>query len=184
MSGWLFHLLYGAIRADFESSFSIEESVRRLSAATERSLLKAFTREAAVGHVSKDRVSIRRVIPFVGNSCKPFYIGEFREANGLTVLTGRFTMLGAVKACITVWFGFCLLWTVLSLALLLMRHPNTWWLPFIGVGMFASGVALVAFCKRLARNDTPWLSKVIRDALSEKPPQSHLPLDVPQAARP
>ena len=179
----LLDLLYGAVPADFESAFGLEESVRRLSAATERSVFGALTHQAAVGRVSEARVSLQRVNPFVRNSFKPFYIGEFREINGRLVLSGRFTMLWWVKAFMTFWFGFCLLWTALAILPLLARDPHTWWFPFAGVGMFAVGVAFVALCKRLARNDVPWLSKVIQDALSKQPPNSRFQGDAPQAAR-
>ena len=179
----LFDLLYGAVPADFESAFGFEESVRRLSDATKRSVFGAFTQQAAVGQVSRDRVSLQRVIPFVGNSFKPFYIGKFRELNGRVVLTGRFTMLWWVKAFMTFWFGFCALWTALAIAPLLMRDANAWWFPFAGASMFAVGVAFVAFAKRLARNDVPWLSKVIQDALSKEPPNSRFQGNAPQAAR-
>ena len=179
----LFNLLYGAVPADFESAFGLEESVKRLSAATQRSVFGAFTHQAAVGRVSKDRVSLQRVIPFVGNSFKPFYIGKFRETNGRVVLTGRFTMLWLVKAFMTFWFGFCALWTAVAVLPLLMRDANAWWFPFAGAGMFAAGVAFVAFCKRLSRNDIPWLSKVIQNALSSEPPNSRLQSAAPQPAR-
>lgn len=179
----LLDLLYGAVAADFESAFGLEESVKRLSAATERSVFGALTHQAAVGRVSTDRVSLQRVIPFVGNSFKPFYIGEFRQINGRVVLTGRFTMLWWVKAFMTFWFGFCIFWTALAILPLLARDPHTWWFPFAGAGMFAVGVAFVALCKRLSRNDVPWLSRVIQDALSKEPPNSRFQGDAPQAAR-
>ena len=179
----LFDLLYGATPADFESAFGLEESVRRLAAASKRSVFRAFIHQAAVGCVSKDRVSLQRVIPFVGNSFKPFYIGEFREIGGRVVLSGRFTMLWWVKASMTYWFGFCLLWTALAILPLLVRDAHAWWFPFAGLSMFSAGVAFVAFCKWLSRNDVAWLSRVIQDALSKEPPNSRFQGDAPQAAR-
>jgi hypothetical protein len=178
----LFDQLYGSV-ADFESAVGLEESVKRLSAATERSVLGAWTHQAAIGRVSTNRVSLQRVIPFVGNSFKPCYIGKFRQINGRVVLTGRFTMLWWVKAFMTFWFGFCILWTALAMLPLLARDPHTWWFPFAGAGMLAAVVAFVALCKRLSRNDVPWLSKVIEDALSKEPPNSRFQSDAPHAAR-
>lgn len=183
MIGRLLDLLYGAVPADFESSFGLEDSVRRLSAATQRSIIRDSTHQAAVGRVSRNRVSLRRVNPFIGNSFKPFFIGEFREANGRVVLSGRFTVAFAVKAFMTFWFGFCLLWTGIATRPLLAGDPNTWWLPCVGAGMFAFGVAVAAFCKRLGRADIPWLSKVIQNALSGKPPNNRFQSDAPRAAR-
>jgi hypothetical protein len=180
-----FDLLYGAEPAEFESAFGLEESVRRLSAATKRSVFSALTHQAAVGTVSESRVSLQRVIPFVGNSFKPFFIGAFDVRNGRTVLSGRFTMLWWVKAFMTFWLGFCLLWTFLAIPALLQRDANAWWFPFAGIGMFTAGVIFVWLCKRLSRNDVPWLSKRIREALSsvQEPPNSRLQGDAPQAAR-
>ena len=107
----LLDLIYGKRPADFPSAFSLDESVKRLAAATERSVFKAFSKEAAVGQVSRDRVSLQRVIPLVGNSFKPYYVGMFRETGGQVTLTGHFTMHSLAKAFLTFWFGFCLLWT-------------------------------------------------------------------------
>ncbi len=162
----LMDVIYGAVPADFESEFGLDESVKRLSSATKRSVFGALTHQAAVGRVSKRRVVLQKVIPFFGNSFKPFYTGEFREANGRVVLTGRFAMHWSVKTFMTLWFGFCALWTVLAIVPLLMRDPSAWWFPLGGMGMFVAGVSFVAFGKWLARNDIPWLSKVIQDALS------------------
>lgn len=179
----LFDLLYGSVPTDFESAFALEESVARLVEATERSVFGSRTHQAAVGRVSKDRVSLQRVIPFFGNSFKPFYVGQFREANGRVVLTGRFTMHWWVKALMTFWFGFCALWTGRAIMPLLTRDANAWWFSIAGAGMFAAGIAFVAFCKWLSRNDIPWLAKVIHDALSKEPPNSRSQSDAPQTAR-
>jgi hypothetical protein len=173
------NLIYGAVPAEFESAFDLDESVQRLSSATGRSVFSAFTHQAAVGRVSKTRVSLQRVIPFVGNSFKPFFIGEFRRVNGRIVLSGRFTMLWWAKAFLTFWFGFCLLWTLLAILPLLARDPHTWWFPFAGIGMFGVGTALVRISKWFSRNDTLWLSRVIQGALSKEPPGDRLQGDPP-----
>lgn len=109
MIRWLFDLLYGAVPADFDSAFGIEESVKRLSAATKRSVFAGLTQQVAAGRESKDRVSLQRVIPFVGNSFKPFFIGQFSEINGGVVLKGRFTLHWGTKLFQSLWFGMCLL---------------------------------------------------------------------------
>jgi hypothetical protein len=174
MIRWLIDLLYGGIPAEFESAFGLEESVRRLSAATGRSVFSALMHQAAVGTVRADRVSLQRVIPFVGNSFKPFFIGSFRASNGRVILSGKFTMLWWVKAFMTFWLGFCLLWTAMAILPLLARDPRTWWFPFAGLGMFAAGTAFVWFCKWTSRKDIPWLSAVIWDALAKEPPRNRL----------
>lgn len=182
MNRRFFDVLYGSTPAEFESAFDLSESIRRLSAATGRSVFVA--REAAVGTVSESRVSLQRVIPLVGNSFKPRFVGAFRVQNGRTVLAGKFTILRSVKAFMSIWFGFILVWTVLSFPALLQRDANAWWFPFAGVGMLIAGGVFVWFCKRLSRNDVAWLSSVIANALSSgpKPPNTSLDTDAQHQA--
>jgi hypothetical protein len=159
--GRVLDLLYGAVPADFESAFDTQESVRRLAAATERSIPYAYPREAAVGRVSEGRVWIRRANPRAGNSFKPLYIGRFRKVGRRVVLCGRFTPALLPKLFMTFWLGLCLAWTATVVV-----YAREWWAPLVGVGLFAFGVAMVAFGKRSGRPDIPWLSEVIRNALS------------------
>ena len=161
-------LVYGATPAEFESSYGLDESLQRLAAATNRSVFSALTRQGAVGTVRHLRVSLQRVIRMVGNSFKPFFIGEFQQRNGRVVLTGWFTMTWPVKAFMSVWFGFLLLWTALGGASLVTQvQSDVAWLPLSGVGMIGAGIALVWIGKWFARNDAAWLSNVIQEALSK-----------------
>jgi hypothetical protein len=162
--GRLLDFAYGAVPAEFESAFGLEESVRRLAAATERSIPYAHPHEAAVGRVSEKRVWIRRANPRVGNSFKPFYIGRFRQAGRRVVLSGRFTPALFPKLFMTFWLGLCLAWTVT-----VMVYGREWWAPLPGLGLFAFGVVMVVLGKRSNRSDIPWLSEVIRNALSGSP---------------
>jgi hypothetical protein len=73
---WLFDFLWGSIPAEFESRFGMEESVRKLSGATRRFVF-LVTKQVAVGHVSRDRVSLCRVMPFYGNFF--FFVGKFAK---------------------------------------------------------------------------------------------------------
>ena len=160
------NFLYGSTPASFESNYSLDTSVQLLRDATRRTVFGAFTSQQAVGKVSADRVVLQRAIPFVGNSFKPFFVGHFKSTGRGIVLTGRFTMHWYAKAFMTVWFGFCLLWTLLVTISLASTQDLPWWAPFSGLGMIAAGVSMVQFCKFLARNDTAWLSNVISSALS------------------
>jgi hypothetical protein len=76
---WLFDFLYGSVPAEFESRFGLDESARKLSAATRRDVF-LITKSVAVGNVSKDSVSLCRVMPFYGTFF--YFFGEFREHNG------------------------------------------------------------------------------------------------------
>jgi len=183
MARWFWNLIYEAEQKEFVSSFGLEESVQRLSAVTGRSVFSSLTNQMAVGKVTESAVRLQRVVPMVGNSFKPFFIGAFVEDGGRVVLTGRFTMSLYSKIFMSIWFGFIAFWTVLALLPFLTQDSNTWWFPFFGIGMFAAGIGLVWGCKWLARNDAAWLTAVIQKALScKEPPNSRPQSDAPQAA--
>jgi hypothetical protein len=167
MMHWFTNLLYGSVTATFSSDFPLEESVRRLTAATRRSVFSALGSEAAVGRVSETRVSLQRVLPFIGNSFKPFFIGVFQTHDGRVELSGRFTIIWFVKVFMTFWLGFCAFWTAGATIAVLASPATPWIMPFGGVLMFALGCTFVAFAKKLSAKDIPWLSRVIQDALSK-----------------
>jgi hypothetical protein len=160
-------VLFGSIAADFHTAQSIDEAVSQLRSATTRSVLQSMVRESACGTVTADAVSLQRVIPFVGNSFKPFYIGRFESHGGSTVLRGAFTMSRSVKVFMSFWFGFCLIWTLLATAIVLKEPTEVWFLPFAGLGMLAAGALIVQLGKWFARNDQAFLSQVIRQALNQ-----------------
>ena len=119
----------------------------------------------------------------VGNSFKPFFIGEFQERNGRVVLTGRFTISWLIKASMSVWFGFLLFWTA-SAIILTQGESDVVWLPVSGVGMIGAGIALIWIGKWFARNDAAWFSNVIQEALSNGPPNNRVQGIARQAIRP
>lgn len=172
MIRWFLQLLYGSTPAEFRSAYGLTESVERLRDATKRSAFSALGETAAVGKVTADRVRLQRVIPMVGNSFKPFFIGRFEERAGAVVLTGKFTMLGFVKVFMSFWLGMTALFA--GAALLGSFHavgPNAWLFrvqPFL---MMAFGVGLIAAGKWFARNDAAWLSDVIERALAAAQPE-------------
>lgn len=161
------NFLYGSTPAVFDSSFSLEESIRRLEAATKSTSFTALTAQRAVGRVREDKVLLQRVIPFVQNSFKPVYVGRFIRTRAGVRLEGRFTMHWFVKGFMTYWFGFSALWVGLAAASVVRSEsPEQWWLPLAGVGMLSFGAGLVGAGKYFARNDIAWLSGVIRSALA------------------
>jgi hypothetical protein len=169
--------LYGEVPAEFQSSYPMDESVRRLARATGRSVFSAFTRQRAVGTVKRSRVSLQRAIPFIGNSFKPFFIGRFEERDGRVTLAGRFTLLWLAKALASLWFGFVMLWTALAVGVMAIHGPtdDNWWLPAFGTGMLAAGMGFAWICRWFARNDIEWISNVIRQALSAEPADNGRP---------
>jgi hypothetical protein len=159
-------LAYDSTPQEFPSAYGLAESVERLRSATKRSAFSALAETAAVGKVSENVVRLQRVIPMVGNSFKPFFIGRFEVRGEVTVLTGKFTMLPLVKGFMSFWFAMCGL--AAGTALLGGFKPQgphaTLFLlqPFLMIG---AGVALVAAGKWFARNDRAWLSELIARAL-------------------
>ncbi len=164
---WFWELLFGSVPATFPSAFSLEESVSRLSAACTTSIFGTLTRQAAYGRVGRSRVVLTRTIPFVHNSGKPVFVGSFEPVGNQTVLVGRFALHWAVRAFLSFWFGFCLLWTALVVAIeILIGLGDRWWFPLAGLGMFMAEALLLRVSKWWARNDIAWLSGVISRALS------------------
>jgi hypothetical protein len=154
----------GSEQVEFVSSYDLAESVTRLQAATKSWSLFNVSREMAVGRVSEARVSLRRMIPMVGNSFKPVFVGRFEQAQGTVVLAGRFGLSWFVKLFMVYWFGFCALFVVLSL-LAVMHKPAAAFMSLAGVGMFVLGLGMTRLFAWFSRNDPAWLSDVIRMAI-------------------
>jgi hypothetical protein len=168
MIRWFIHLIYGSTPLELESAYPLEESVARLAAASRRSMFSALAEEAAVGVVTASRVRLQRVIPMVGNSFKPFFIGQFVTRNNRVYLTGRFTMLGFVKVFMSFWFGFLAVIAVVANATVLFSKPsNAGRAAFVlgPLGMFAAGIGLVRIGQWFSRNDAQWLTETMAHAI-------------------
>lgn len=171
MMRWLRELWTGSEPAEFESTFSVVESVERLKAATGRSFLSALTEERATGTVKALHVSLQRSIPMFGSAFKPFFRGRFVERDGRVLLTGRFAIHWVVRAFMACWFGTVILIPVaISVA-----HPEAAAAMLPGAAMMAAlALALVRLGQWFARNDAAWLEAVIRNALSRVDPAAVL----------
>ena len=131
--------------------------------------------EGAVGRVSEEEVSLQRVIPFFGNSCKPIFKGRFRrEVNGI-ILEGQFTRFLLTKIFMGFWFSFLVVWTLLScvfaLGTALMPDKSlsvslTILFPLFGAGMLVGGYLLVHLGGWWSRGDIAYLCGVIAQALN------------------
>jgi hypothetical protein len=165
MFRWVRSLLYESAPAEFRSVYSIDESVRRLSAVTSRWRF-SLGETQAVGKVSAGSVRLQRVIPMVRNGFKPFFVGRFETREGGTVLTGHFGMSVFTKIFMTFWLGMVALFSVAFLTAY-FRSPNTnsAWLPAGPLFMLVAGLGLVRLGQWFARNDVAWLSGVITRAL-------------------
>jgi len=164
MLQWLRNLLYGGIDAEFPSTFGIDESVRRLAEGTRRNGLFVFASDPAVGTVTASRVHLQRLRPFFRNDFKPIFDGGFVEAGGRVYLRGIFRMSAYTRFFMSVWLGFCVLWTLMA-AVAALLDPISWWFPFAGVGMFALGAGFTAVARHMSRADIGWLSEAIREKL-------------------
>jgi hypothetical protein len=156
----------GTSVVEFTSDYSLEESVKRLAGIVKKSVFSALTRQELVGKVSSDRVSLQRVIPFFGNSFKPFFIGTFQIKEGKVILSGNFTINRFVKSFLALWFGFCILWTLIAISTFFGEKPESGLMSFAGLGMLLAGFGIVRFGQWISRGDIAWISKRISEALS------------------
>lgn len=170
MIRWFSDFVCGSTPAEFRSTYGLVESVERLRGATKRSVFSAMGETTAVGKVSEASVRLQRVIPMVGNSFKPFFIGRFEMRDGKVVLAGRFTMLLLVKVFMTVWLGIAAVGGFVMLLGERPRAPNAGFFVLQPFVMIAGGFAVVAVGKWFARNDAAWLSGDIERALASPGP--------------
>jgi hypothetical protein len=172
---WLRGLLYGSIPAEFESAYDLEESVRRLAAATGtgRSFFSWLAQQRAVGTVTETHVELYRFGPFdillMGMFVKLYFRGRFERRSGHTTLTGRFTMHPLGKVNVTNWLGFVPLTVIASAIVIGFR----WWcVVLVAMGTFSLGCTIVWIGRCISRDDPAWLSKVIENALSRELPSN------------
>lgn len=166
----LFQFLYGSVPAEFKSAFDLEESIKRLRAATKGSVFSALAQPAAVGPVKEAKVRLQRAIPMVSNSFKPFFFGRFEVRQDGVYLAGKFTLLPFAKVFMTFWLGAT---TFIGILLLATGGQAQGAGSLAALGPFAMvgfGIGLVAVGKWFARNDMEWLSNVIRTALEVPTP--------------
>ena len=80
------------------------------------------------------------------------------------------------KVFMTIWLTFALVWTILA-ALAVLRivrddpgklggGPMALLFPLAGLGFFVVGIVFIRFCWWLSRNDIPFLTSVIQQALT------------------
>jgi hypothetical protein len=176
----VFQDVFGGTRVRFASAYPLQESIERLRSQTKRSVFAALFRQEAVGRVSEREVTPQRVIPFFGNSFKPIFRGQFRQDASAVVLEGQFTRHTFTKVFMGFWFGFGLLWLLLSCVISLGTacKPDktaddyvTIFAPTFGVGMLMLGYLMARLGWWWSRGDIDYLSAMITQALgAEQPP--------------
>jgi len=151
----------------YRCALSIDDAVGHLLRGTETSRVRALYKPCMFGQVTRDRVQLQRVIPFVANSWKPVFEGRFSEEVGVAVLDGSIGTSRATRRFMKVSVGFCVLWSVGAfLSVTVMPGPQLpWWFPLAGLGMAAVTLALSAAASTASAADRAWLSQRIGDAL-------------------
>jgi hypothetical protein len=175
----LYDYLFGSIPMEFLSDYDLEDSIRRLRAATKSSSWGICLSEGMYGKVDAHFVQLEHIIPGFRRGAPPVFIGRF-EQNGPVRLVGRFEIHPLAKVGVLVWLG---MWVIIvgfgalvevGEALgLLKESEGGWGSVFYIAAIFAFlpviSIVVTAWGKWLTRNDIPWLSRVIEDALSAKP---------------
>lgn len=159
-------------QARFESAHPLEDSVRRLDAATQRRGFMPPRSEAMTGHVAADRVVLKRHIPHERNAFKPVFAGRFVREGGRTVLAGRFGLRWSVRVLLAFWFGFGAVWTGAAAVLGLAGTPRAWLMLPAGPVLVLIGVGIVVLGRQLAHPDIAWLSARIEAALASPDPET------------
>ena len=161
-------MLFGTKAAEFLSDYPLEESVNHLSAVVKRSVFSALTKQELVGRVSLSKVSVQRVVPFFGNSFKPFFIGAFQIKDGKVVLSGNFTIHPFTKVFMTLWLGFCIFFILMGMIVFFDKNQDNAFIALGGVGFMLFGVGLIRFCQWISHGDVEWISTKIARALSSR----------------
>ena len=162
-------LIYGSTELKMTFDVPIDKAVERLESNVDKSLFSRMKSEGMAGRVSKNRIAIQRVIPNIGNSFKPFFIGSLSTVNEKTTLSGVFRIHLFSQAILTIWFGGTLFWIIGTTLLAIQKPSEAWFFPIFGVLQFAAGYGLVRLCKWFSRNDEQWLKEKISDAINQTP---------------
>ncbi len=173
---WLNNIWFGSETVEFQSAYGLAESVERLRSVTRRlSIFSVFGQQTAAGSVKESRVSLRRVIPLVGNSFKPLFKGHFEQRKGTVVLIGQFRMSWFVRLFMGIWFAGIIAITASSI-LEPARCSRGTPILLVSAAMLVAATGLVSLGAWFSRNDPAWLSNVIRHALAK--PQTVAPASV------
>ena len=158
MAGPLYQFVFRSVEVEFESDYSLAESVERLQEVSR-------ARSPAIrGTVAETYVSIHRADPPMRQDFRPWFFGRFLVRNGRVVLRGGFSMHDGARILLGLWLAGCAyaLWRSLFAAIEASVSPA---LPLVPLGLFAAG-ALIAWIGRNATRDDPaWISDVITRTL-------------------
>ena len=162
----------GAESAVFVSNLPLQDAVRSLATAVERSEFANWGVDCLVGHVTIPQVRIARHHAGQRTATRPVFQGSFREDAGRTVLDGRFRYPWITRlllmAFVAVLVVFVLALAVLGAAVLAAngRRDATFW---VAAGALILSVALAAALFRVAqpfeREDIAWISERVQASI-------------------
>ena len=158
MAGPLYELFFGSAEVEFESDYSLSESVERLQEVS-RALSPAIR-----GTVAETYVSIHRADPPVRQDFRPWFFGSFLVRNDRVVLRGAYSMHVGARILLGLWFAGCAygLWRGLFAAIEASASPA---LPLVPLGLFGAGALMAWFGRKATRDDPAWISDVITRTL-------------------
>ena len=158
MAGPLYELFFGSAEVEFESDYSLAESVERLQEVS-RALSPAIR-----GTVAETYVSIHRADPPVRRDFRPWFFGSFLVRNDRVVLRGAYSMHVGARILLGLWLAGCAyaLWLGLFAAIDASASPA---LPLVPLGLFGAGALMAWFGRKATRDDPAWISDVITRTL-------------------
>ena len=165
MAGPLYDLFFATHPVEFESDYSLAESVQRL-----RDVAGAL-RPAISGTVAETYVSIHRADPPTRHDFRPWFFGRFVERDGRIVLRGSYSLHEGVKIVAAVVLAACVFvtWRVVLAILDGTASPAMLLVPLAAFSIFA----YLAWSGREATRDDPaWIEAVISNTLKQ-PIQLH-----------
>ena len=157
MAGPLYDL-FATRPAEFESDYSLAESVERLQEIT-RALSPAIR-----GTVAETYVSIHRADPPTRQDFRPWFFGRFIASNGRVVLRGGYSMHDGAKIFMGLWLAGCAyaLWRSFVAAMEDSASPAVLLVPLV---LLAAGALVVWLGHKATRDDPAWISDVITRTL-------------------
>lgn len=149
---------FGTIDIEFESDYSLAESVQRLQDAT-----KGPT-PAIRGTVAETYVSIHRANPPMMRDFRPWFFGKFVVVRDRVVLRGSYAMHDGARVVLAIWLAIC--------ALALYRTVDdaryglgSHFMSLIPLAMAGLGFVVMWLGRRATMRDPEWISDVIWSAL-------------------
>lgn len=175
---FFYDLLFEKQPASFSSNYDLQESVQRLSAVVSTWPFLSPFRQALVGRVKEQQLSLARFIPFVGNPFISVFYGSFQVQDGVTVLTGYFAFPLSLRIYHSIWLGFCLIMAVVfPIAAIIgpvsSSPPMPQWQARLFLGLAPAFMMLFAILyikcsKWFARNDIPFITERIQRVLQSE----------------